>query len=228
MTLLTPDECRALGVLIEKAQTTPAQYPLTLNALVSGANQRSNRDPVTDLADERVLDALLGLRKKGLAREVNFTGSRVEKYRHVAREALGVETPELVLLAELLLRGPQSVGELRARATRMHPLESLEAVQSALDGLAARPEPLVAEFPPPPGSRAKRYAQLLCPGLHPLDAPAMGDAVIHSAPAGGASAGLTERVERLERGLVELRTAVETLTGLLRGPGERPGPSQTP
>ena len=132
MDTLTPDECRVLGVLIEKAQTTPGQYPLSLNALVNGANQRSNRLPVTDLAESAVLVAVDGLRAKGLAREVMLSSSRVAKYRHVARDALQVSTSELVVLAELLLRGPQTVGELRGRASRMNPLESIEVVSNLL------------------------------------------------------------------------------------------------
>src|SRR5690606_38727832 len=100
-----------------------------------------------------------------------LSGSRVNKFRHVAREALEVSTTKLVILAELLLRGPQSVGEIRARASRMHPIESIELTQAALDALASRPEPLVRPLERQPGERATRYVQLLCPDLHPLDAP---------------------------------------------------------
>ncbi|HYE01801.1 MAG TPA: DUF480 domain-containing protein, partial [Phycisphaerales bacterium] len=95
---LSPTECRVLGVLIEKAHTTPAQYPLTMNALVTGANQRNNRAPVTSLTEEQVFDAVDRLKTRGLVREVFLSGSRVPKFRHVTREVLGVETPELVVL----------------------------------------------------------------------------------------------------------------------------------
>jgi uncharacterized protein len=220
MLTLTPDECRVLGVLIEKAQTTPGQYPLTLNALVVGSNQKNNREPITNLGDERTLDALDGLRKKGLAREVNLAGSRVEKYRHIAREALNVSTPELVVLAELLLRGPQSAGEIRARATRMHPLESLEAVEEILKGLATRPEPLVRELAPFPGTRAVRYAQLLWPTLHPLHAPPPGPAGAgepDEVPAPERPA-ITQRLERLEAEVAALRATVARLAGALGEP----------
>src|SRR5512134_38169 len=108
---LTPHECRALGVLVEKAQTTPQQYPLTLNALVAGCNQKNNRDPVTELDEDAVLSALDGLRAADLVQELMLSGSRVAKYRHNARQVLGVETGDLVILTELLLRGPQTVGE---------------------------------------------------------------------------------------------------------------------
>ncbi len=169
MSILKSDECRVLGVLVEKAQTTPTQYPLTLNALITGCNQKNNRDPVMNLSEDGVLDAIDGLRAKGLIREVMLTGSRVQKFRHVAREAMEVSTSELVILAEMLLRGPQTIGELRGRASRMHPLESTEVVSNLLDHLMERPEPMVKKIAPAPGSRAPRYAQLLCPDLHPID-----------------------------------------------------------
>jgi uncharacterized protein YceH (UPF0502 family) len=211
MLQLTPDECRVLGVLVEKAQTTPAQYPMTLNGLVLGCNQKNNREPVTDLSEDAVLTALDGLRAKGLVREAMLSGSRVAKYRHIAREVLALSTPELVVVAELLMRGPQSVGELRGRASRMHPLESLESVQAVVDGLAARPEPMVVRIAPGPGSRAVRYAQLLCPDLHPLEAPA------HSPGGAGAEAGdpgAAERISRLEEQVAALRRAIRDLAEL--------------
>jgi uncharacterized protein YceH (UPF0502 family) len=214
MITLTRDESRVLGVLIEKAQTTPAQYPLTLNALVVGSNQKNNRDPVTNFDEERVFDAVDSLRTKGLVRELMLSGSRVPKYRHVAREVLSVTTEELVILAELLLRGPQTVGELRGRASRMHPLESLESTQAVLNGLIARAEPMLRDFPPSPGSRAKRYVQLLCPELHPLDHVSQGtdsadDFSALPARAGDqAPKGLVERVDQLESEVRQLRQSV--------------------
>src|SRR5205823_3887877 len=116
------------------------------------------------------------LRAKRLLSEVQFTGSRVPKFKHNAREALGVDTTQLTVLTELLLRGPQSIGDIRSNASRMHPLESLESTRAVLDSLAvpappARPEPLVKEVPPPPGGRAKLWVQLICPDLHPLSSP---------------------------------------------------------
>lgn len=214
MISLTPDECRALGVLIEKAQTTPQQYPLTLNALVNGANQKNNREPVTNLDEDKMLIALDGLRAKGLAREVALSGSRVAKFRHTARETLEISTHELVILAELLLRGPQTVGELRGRAERMHPMESLEIVENVLKSLIGRPEPFIRELSPFPGTRAARYAQLLCPNLHPLDAPAPAASSRSATPASDVEARLSE----LETEVAALREAIQSLAQSLGEP----------
>jgi uncharacterized protein len=176
MPTLSPDEIRVLGVLVEKALTTQAQYPLSLNALAAGCSQKNNRSPVADYAEDRVYDAVDALKAKGLVREALLSGSRVAKFRHVALDALKVSMTELVVLAELMLRGPQTVGEIRGNASRMHPIESLDACQAVLDALAHRapdaggiiPGPLVRELPPPPGSRARLFAQLLCPDAHPV------------------------------------------------------------
>lgn len=228
MIQLSPNECRVLGVLVEKAQTVPGQYPMTVNSVMVGANQKNNRDPVTELSEEEVYDALDSLRAKGLVREAMLSGSRVSKFRHLAREMLGVSTEELVILTELLLRGPQSPGELRGRASRMHPLESVERVEEVLRGLMreqpaegdrpARP-PLVRELPRRPGERANRYAQLLCPDLHPLDAGAAvaaGPAAAgRSAAAGAGDAGLAARVEQLEEEMRRLREAVRKLAAAM-------------
>ncbi len=210
MHTLAPDECRVLGTLIEKALTTPAQYPLSLNSLVTGVSQKSNRDPVVEFDDERALTALEGLRSKGFVRDVSFTGSRVEKFRQTAGEALGLRAPELALLAELLLRGPQTVGELRARAGRMQPFESIEAVDATLAGLAGREEPLVRELAPSPGSRAPRWQQLLCEDLHPTGAAApstarASDGGERAADRDARFAALEARVASLEDEVARLR-----------------------
>lgn len=219
MITLDADECRVLGVLVEKALTTPAQYPLTLNALVSGCNQKSNRAPVTGLGEDDVMTALDSLRGKHLAREVLLSGSRVGKFRHNAREPLGVETSELVLLTELMLRGPQTAGELRGRASRMHDLESAAAAESLLDGLAGREPPLVRKLAPAPGTRAARYAQLLCPDLHPADArPAAS-----SPNAERVNPNLAARVDVLEAEVTALKRAIAQLTPATVSDGERGG-----
>lgn len=218
---LTPDECRVIGVLIEKAQTTPGQYPLTLNALVSGCNQKSNRAPVMQINEDRAIAALDSLRAKGLVREVMMSGSRVNKFRHVVREGLEVSTSELVVLAELLLRGPQSVGEIRNRASRMHPLESLESTQAVLDHLMSREPPMIAKHPPPPGSRADRFSQLLCPDLHPIsmEAVAGGSGAPAHGPTGGTGSQqvgtgeLERRIAQLEAEVEALKDTVERLIG---------------
>src|ERR1700726_4571649 len=118
---LTPDESRVLGVLIEKATTTPDQYPLSLNAVVNGANQKNNRDPVMIIEEGRAFEALESLRTKGLVVRSDMAGSRVKKSRQQASEVLHARPAEIALMAELLLRGPQTLGELRGRASRMHP-----------------------------------------------------------------------------------------------------------
>jgi uncharacterized protein len=219
MVTLTANESRVLGTLIEKAQTVPAQYPITLNSLVLGCNQKNNREPVTNLSEDDVLDALDSLRNKKLAAEVMLSGSRVSKYRHLAREALGVSTPQLVILAELLLRGPQSTGELRGRASRMHALDSLEAVQEILNTMMEPGEnkpPLVRSVPPAPGTRATRFIQLLSPDLHPLDTAPAAAPAHHGRESSGAGHGrddaaLMARIEDLEREMESLRGEIREL-----------------
>lgn len=215
MLQLTSDESRVLGVLIEKALTTPDQYPLTLNAVVNGANQKNNRDPVLTMDDGRAFEALEGLRVKGMVVRADMAGSRVNKYRHQAGDALRVRTAELVLLAELLLRGPQTLGELRGRASRMHPFETTDAVKDMLNALMSREEPLVRQLAPSPGSRAERYVQLLSPDLHPLDAPPM---PASAAPPAAAQSDLAARVEALEAEVSSLRAAIQRLSQSLGEP----------
>ncbi len=204
MIQLTPDECRVLGVLVEKELTTPGQYPMSLNAIINGCNQKSNRDPMITIDEDRVVRALDGLRDKKLVIYADTLGSRVMKYKHSANESLGVGVTELVILTEMLLRGPQTVGELRGRASRMHPLESLEVVQNTLAHMMDRPEPLVR---PVAGGRATRYAQLLCPELHPLES-SSAPAPTEAAPPDPAVA---ERVDKLEDEVKLLRQAIEKL-----------------
>ena len=237
MITLTPDESRVLGVLVEKALTTPDQYPLTLNAVVSGANQKNNRDPVMSMAEADAFEALEGLRAKGLVIRSDMAGSRVNKYRHQAGDALHVRTAELVILAELLLRGPQTLGEIRGRASRMHPLESLDVVKNMLRAMAEREEPLVRELPPAPGSRAERYAQLLCPELHPLDAaPAPAPAEPSARPAGHAASAavssadptLATRVAALETEVQALRDAQRRLAQSVGEPDPLAAPASSP
>lgn len=214
MIQLKPDECRVLGVLVEKALTTPQQYPLSLNALTAGCNQKNNRFPVVEWDEDRVYDAVDSLRAKGLVREANLSGSRVAKFRHLAREVLEVDTPQLVLLTELLLRGPQSIGDLRGNASRMHPIESIDAARAVLDSLMSRPEPMVKEAPPPPGGRARLFLQLLCPDLHPVAAGAATAETSAALPSAG-GAGMSARLDALEAEVARLRDAVRTLAAKL-------------
>jgi uncharacterized protein YceH (UPF0502 family) len=134
--VLTPVERRVLGVLVEKAKTTPDVYPLSINALVTGCNQKSNRDPILELSDVELEDALVRAQRKGLA--IKITGGRVVRWRHALYEAWHVDKKDLAVLAELLLRGPQTEGELRARAGRMEDLGDLDALRTVLRPLAER------------------------------------------------------------------------------------------
>ncbi len=186
---LTPDEARVIGVLIEKDLTTPDAYPLTLNAVVNGANQRNNRDPVTSMTDDAARSALVGLRGKGLVIQLDGHGQRTSKFKHDFMNKLGVTKSEMVVLAELMLRGPQTQGELRGRASRMYPLESLDMVRNVLQQLIGRPEPMAAQVAPSPGSRAERYVQLLCPDLHELSMEPVAPGAGGAAASGGAGAG---------------------------------------
>ena len=216
---LTPHECRVLGVLVEKAQTTPAQYPLTVNAIVSGCNQKSNRNPIVTFTDNSVTQVLDALRGKSLVTEVYLTGSRVVKYRHEMRQALELTTHQICILAELMLRGPQTIGDIRGRVSRMHPIESLEMAHNIVDSLMENDPPMIAVHPPPPGSRAEIYSQLLCPQLHPIEA---GSGEHVAAPRVAATPAvneqLTERVETLEAQVKKLTTALESLATSLGEP----------
>lgn len=199
-----PLEARLFGVLVEKALTTPEQYPLSVNAATYGANQKSNRNPVLSLEEPEVHDVLERLAKRFLARQV-FPGSgRVLKYVHNGKDALGLDTPQLAVVAELFLRGPQTAGELRTHVARMVPIESLEALMAILEPLRAGG--VIERLPPQPGSRAERYVQLLCPGLHPVESPAA--TVAASAPA---AESLAARVATLETEVARLAAEVAAL-----------------
>jgi uncharacterized protein YceH (UPF0502 family) len=197
---LNAHEARVLGVLIEKDLTTPEGYPLSLNSATLGSNQKSNRDPVVEFVEAEVQVALTGLLMKGLAGKVVGAGSRVEKHRHNAREALGLSNDELAVLAELLLRGAQQPGELRSRAARMAPLPSPEALNAVLARLIEKG--FVRRLPPRPGERSERYGQLLAPdapgqqGLMAAAAP--GTSAPHAAVPPPERAGLEARLAALE------------------------------
>ena len=159
--VLDPVETRVLGALVEKEITTPDYYPLSLNALVNACNQKSNREPVLELDEASVRAALRTLDDKALARSAVAGDSRVAKYEHQLQEAFNFTRPETAILCELMLRGPQTPGELRGRASRFHPFEDLSAVHAALQRLTQREPPLVKLLPRQPGTKEARYAQLL-------------------------------------------------------------------
>src|SRR5436190_23424347 len=158
---LTPIEARILGALIEKEITTPEYYPLSLNALANACNQKSNRDPVLHLEENEVRRALNHLESQSLVRSVSASDSRVTKFEHRLQDAFNFYRPEIAVICELLLRGPQTPGELRTRASRMHPFEDLESVQSALQRLSKREPPLVTVLPRQVGTKEARYAHLM-------------------------------------------------------------------
>jgi uncharacterized protein len=190
-------EIRVLGCLIEKQRTTPDVYPLSLNALRAACNQTTNRDPVVDYDETQIRAALERLSRKGWTRLASGPGSRAAKYRHLLGEALGLAPDEISVLCVLMLRGPQTPGELKGRTERMHPFASLADVQDTLERLIARD--LAARLPRRPGQKEERYAQLLG-----------GEAVApeeSSAPP-DRYAELEERVSRLEDELARLRAAL--------------------
>jgi len=159
--VLSEVECRLLGSLVEKEVTTPEYYPLSLNALVNACNQKSNRDPVMNLDEAAVRDALDSLETQSLVRSVSPADSRVTKYEHRLQEAFNFYRHETAILCLLLLRGPQTLGELRTRSDRMHSFDDLSAVQSSLQHLMKREPPLVQALPRQPGTKETRYAHLL-------------------------------------------------------------------
>ena len=168
---LTPAQGRVLGALVEKERTTPQGYPLTDNALVAACNQTTSRDPVVsyDLATVRV--AVRELREQGLLRTVHRSGERTDKHRHELPAALGLTPAQVALLAVLLLRGPQTLAELRARAERLEAFGTVDDVERELAAVADRDEPLVGLLPRQPGRKEARFAQLLAPAGPPAGAP---------------------------------------------------------
>jgi uncharacterized protein len=157
---LTPESLRVLGSLMEKEMVTPDTYPLSLNALIAAANQRSSREPVTDLTEDEVRTALDALDARELVSPAR-DGGRVVKFEHRIRTVLNLRRDETAILCLLLLRGPQTPGELRSRSDRMFPFNDLPQLQSALERLASREQPLVVQLARSPGSREARWAHLL-------------------------------------------------------------------
>jgi len=199
--ILTDIEIRVLGSLIEKQVTTPEYYPLTLNALTLACNQKNNRHPVTSYSEHQVADALESLREKNLAYVFYGSTSRVPKYKHVMPEVMHLSHPEIALMCVLMLRGTQTLGELRGNASRFHDFSSLEEVEETLNRLISRdPEPLVARLPRQPGQKEGRFAHLLSGEIN-LEALAEAERVAVAAP----------RRSSLEQKVEELTAEVEKL-----------------
>jgi uncharacterized protein YceH (UPF0502 family) len=210
---LGPHEVRVLGCLVEKEATTPDAYPLSTNALVLACNQRSSRHPVVDYTEGTVTEAMISLRERGLARTVRGEGSRVYKHVHTLGTALDADAADLAVLSVLMLRGPQTPGELRTRTERQHAFASLDAVETTLVRLAARDPQLVVQLPRQPGLKEARWAHLLGGAAEQAPAPPPGDAVPAAPAAGSLAADLaTLRVE-----VASLRARLDELERLVAG-----------
>lgn len=190
-------EVRVLGALLEKEITTPEYYPLSLNALINACNQKSNRDPVVNFDEDTVEQALQSLRDKGLLLSVSGAGSRVVKYGHRISEKLNLGRRELAILCELMVRGPQTLGELRTRAERMHRFDDLEQVESVIERL---PE-LITKLPRRAGEKESRYAHLLS------GSPSASEEEQQEAP----SPARTDRIGALETQVAEMRRELDEL-----------------
>ena len=204
-TVLNDIEARILGALVEKQVTTPEYYPLTLNSLMLACNQKNNRTPVTSYDETTVAQALESLREKNLAYVFYGSTSRVPKYKHVLPEVMHLSQPELALMCVLLLRGPQTPGELATRGFRLYEFSGLEEVESTLNSLISRePDALVIRLPRQPGQKEARFAHLLC-GEVSID-------IVHeeATPARGRGRD-NDRMASLEAEVETLRTEVMRL-----------------
>lgn len=206
---LTPVQARVLATLMEKARTVPDSYPLTLNGVVTGCNQKSSRDPVLQLTEAEVQEALHALRREGLA--VEISGQRATRWEHNFPRGVGVPDQSAVLLALLMLRGPQTAGELRINAERWHRFADISSVEGFLNELAERPAekggPLVVVLPRAPGEREARIAHLLC---GPVEAAVASNTIAASAGAAGAT-GQNDRISALEARVDELAAQLAAL-----------------
>ncbi|MGD0458871.1 MAG: YceH family protein [Terriglobia bacterium] len=205
MTKLHEIEVRVLGSLAEKEITTPDYYPLSLNALINACNQKSNRDPVMALDERVVTQALDSLNEKSLAGQVTSADNRVPKYAHRLQEVFNFDRREMAVLCVLLLRGPQTPGELRGRAERMYQFDDLEGVESALRHLMEREPPLVKKLARQPGTKESRYAHLLAGDVEGWIAP------VEAHPVAATGDQDEQRITRLETDVQSLRTEIADL-----------------
>jgi uncharacterized protein YceH (UPF0502 family) len=206
---LTAAEARLLGALVEKEVTTPEYYPLTLNALINASNQRSNREPVMALDEDDARQALHGLENKGLAGRARSADGRVTKYEHWLGEAFNFSRAETALMCVLLLRGPQTPGELRGRSERLHEFAEISDVIAGLQKLMEREPALVAVLPRQPGTKEARYAHLLSGPVESIQVPASAAHIPQaSVPL---SPDQDNRVSQLESTVAELQREVAAL-----------------
>jgi len=203
---LTDTEARVLGALIEKDITTPDYYPLSLNALVNACNQKNNRDPVMNLGEDVLRQALASLQEKRLAGPAGGADSRVTKYEHRLQEVFNFDRRETAVICVLLLRGPQTPGELRGRTERMYRFEALEDVQSAIQKLMDRQPPLARVLPRQPGTKESRYMHLLSGDTAPEYVQS-----ISSSPPRSSNDDAQERISNLENQLALLRSEIAEL-----------------
>ncbi|MGE0877763.1 MAG: YceH family protein [Acidimicrobiia bacterium] len=216
MVELSDVEIRVLGCLMEKQVTTPDLYPLTVNALIAACNQSTNRNPVVRYVESDVVDALTLLRNVKLTRIVYSPSNRAPKHRHVADEVLMLDPAEQAVLCVLMLRGAQTVGELKTRTERQHDFENLAEIEAVLDALASREEPLVRRLERQPGQKDARYVHLL--GGETLLAAMVADAATPGAGRADRAdriAELETRIEALERQVAALTADIERLRPLL-------------
>ncbi len=204
--ILNETETRIIASLVEKQMTTPEYYPLTLNALVNACNQKSNREPVVSYDDKTVTDVLERLRDRNLVYVFYGSNSRVPKYKHMLPSVYELEPAEVAVMCVMMLRGPQTLGELRTRTERLFQFEGLGEIQETLDGLIRRDDPLVVKIDRQPGQKEARFAQLLN-GEFDVDAFAAAVAT-HRVSGGGAD---NQRVEKLEEEVAELRIEIESI-----------------
>jgi uncharacterized protein YceH (UPF0502 family) len=203
--ILNDVEARVLGALVEKDITTPDYYPLSLNALVNACNQKNNRDPVMNLDENQVRDALSGLQEMKLAGPASGADSRVTKYEHRLQDVFNFSRGETAVMCVLLLRGPQTQGELRGRTERMHRFEDLEAVQAALQHLMRREPPLAVMLPRQAGTKESRYGHLLSGAIN------VEELVSHTTAVPRADHGDQERILRLEEQVTTLQRELSDL-----------------
>lgn len=207
---LSPIETRVLGTLMEKARTVPDSYPLTLNSLMLGCNQKTSREPLMELDEAQVATALDGLKPLGLVREAS--GGRTTRFEHNFQRAIGVPEQSAVLLGLLMLRGPQTAGELRLNTERWYKFADISSVEGFLEELQDRPPekggPLVIKLARAPGTREQRWAHLLC---GPVDATQTGASNAAYSAGDGATRNTVERIEQLESEVAQLRATVQKL-----------------